>query len=125
MRDLVNEQQCRSLVRERSLGMCEIRVKDVCRGMAESMHHRNKVSQGGLWLPSNIADACGHGTIGCHGFVEANPATARRRGLWLFRGQSSLTTPVQAVFRGLTGIYLWDDEGSVTWLSSKAIERLR
>lgn len=119
----MTEQECRALVRERSGGMCEVRIPEVCRGMAESMHHRNKVSQGGKWTPANILDACGHGTIGCHGFIEANPATARSRGLWLSRGQEAAATPFYGVFRGMLAWYLHDDEGSVTWLSSKATRR--
>lgn len=111
-------------MRERSGGMCEVRIKSVCRGPGESRHHRNKASQGGLWLPSNILHVCGHGTAGCHGWVEANPASARRRGLWLFRGQAPAETAVQLVFRGLSGTYLLDDEGSITWLSSQALSRL-
>lgn len=104
--------------------MCEVRIKDVCRGQGESMHHRNKAGQGGLWTPSNILHTCGDGTRGCHGWIEANPASARRKGLWLFRGQAPFATPVQAVFRGMPGAYLLDDEGSLTWLSSVAQRRL-
>lgn len=120
----MNEHDCRSLVRERSGGMCEVRIRDVCRGQGESMHHRNKAGQGGLWTPANILHACGDGTRGCHGWIEANPATARRRGLWLYRGQNPVHSPVQAVFRGMPGTYLLDDEGSLTWLSSAALRRL-
>lgn len=121
---LLSEGACRTLVRERSGGMCEMRIKNVCRGPGESMHHRNKAGQGGLWVPSNIVHACGNGTMGCHGWVEANPATARRRGLWLYRGVKPSDAPVQLVFRGMPGTYLLDDEGSLTWLSSVALARL-
>lgn len=120
----MSEQETRALVRERSGGMCEVRVKDVCRGQGESMHHRNKSGQGGLWTPANILHTCGDGTRGCHGWIEAHPALARRRGLWLFRGQVPHSSPVQAVFRGMPGTYLLDDEGSLTWLSSAAQRRL-
>lgn len=119
----MNETECRALVRERSGGMCEMRIKDVCRGPGESMHHRNKVGQGGLWTPSNIVHACGDGTRGCHGWVEANPASAKKRGLWLYRGQNPLQTPAMLVFRGMPGTYLLDDDGSLTWLSSRALSR--
>lgn len=120
----MNEATCRTLMRERSGGMCELRIKDVCRGPGESAHHRNKASQGGLWTPANIVHACGNGVLGCHGWVEANPATARRRGLWLYRGQKPSDTPAQLVFRGMPGTYLLDDDGSLTWLSSVALARL-
>lgn len=121
----MNEKDCRILVRERSGGMCEVRQKDVCRGQGESMHHRNKAGQGGEWQPSNILHVCGDGTRGCHGWIEANPASARRRGLWLFRGQNPATTPCTIIFRGLSGAYLLDDHGSIHWLSSRALEYLR
>lgn len=122
----MNEAQCRGIVRERSGGMCEVRVTapGVCRGQGESMHHRRKVSQGGKWVPANIVHACGDGTVGCHGFLEANPAAARRRGLWLFAGQTPVSTPAQIVFRGMPGTYLLDDEGSITWLGTLALDRL-
>jgi len=121
----LSEADCTTLVTERSGGMCEVRISGICRGPGESRHHRNKASQGGLWMPSNVIHACGSGTTGCHGWIEANPATARRRGLWLFRGQLPAEAPVMLVFRGLSGAYLLDDEGSIKWLSSRAVERLR
>lgn len=111
-------------MRERSGGMCEARIKGVCRGPGESGHHRNKQGQGGLWTPANVVHVCGSGTTGCHGWVEANPATSRRRGLWLFRGQVPHETPVQLTFRGLSGTYLLDDDGNITWLSTRALSRL-
>lgn len=98
-----------------------MRLDDICRGPGESMHHRNKVSQGGLWMPSNILHVCGHGTIGCHGFIEANPASSRRKGLWLYRGQDPSRTPAIMVFRGLRATYMLDDLGSITWLSERAL----
>lgn len=121
----MTEAHCRTLVRERSGGMCEARIKGVCRGPGESMHHRNKAGQGGLWTPANILHVCGHGTVGCHGYIEANPASSRRKGLWLFRGQDPAKTPVQIVFRGMQGTYQPHDDGSLTWMSSQAIEQSR
>jgi hypothetical protein len=120
----VTEAECRTLVRERSGGMCEARVKDVCKGPGMSMHHRNKAGQGGAWTPANILHLCGDGTTGCHGWIEANPASSRRKGLWLYRGQNPASSPALIVFRGMTGTYLLDDEGSITWLSSRALQRM-
>lgn len=120
---MMSEATCRALVSERSGGMCEMRWEG-CRGVGESMHHRRKRSQGGAWTPANILHACGDGTTGCHGFTEANPVSAKRRGIWLYASQHPLLTPVQMVFRGLTGPYLLDDEGSVQWLSKRALERI-
>lgn len=123
----MSEQSCRGQVAERSGGFCEVRftATGICRGMGESMHHRRKRSQGGEWVPSNILHVCGHGTIGCHGYIEANPATARRLGLWLFAGQEPSTTPVKLQFRGITGWFILDDTGSLRWLSQRALELIR
>lgn len=103
--------------------MCEVRWPDVCRGVGESVHHRRKRSQGGTWAVSNLLHVCGDGTRGCHGYIEANPVAAKRRGQWLFHSQHSLLTPVQMTFRGITGPFLLDDEGSVKWLSRLGLER--
>ena len=109
------------------MGLCEVRldINGVCRGVAESDHHRRKRSQGGLWLPSNIVDVCGHGTIGCHGFLEANPATARRLGLWLYAGSNAIKTPCNISWRGIKGWYLLHDDGSLTWLSEQGLARFK
>lgn len=45
-----------------------------------TLHHRKKKSQGGPWDPSNCVMLCGHGTTGCHGWVEHNPDDAEREG---------------------------------------------
>lgn len=123
----MNESLCRKVVAERSGGFCEIRIQRpaVCLGLATSKHHRRKVSQGGLWVPSNILDACGDGTRGCHGWVESEPTKARGLGLWLYAGGHPLVTPVFMTFRGQTDWYLLDDEGSIQWLSRRALERIR
>lgn len=89
------------------------------------MHHRRKRSQGGLWVPPNVVHVCGDGTVGCHGFIEANPATARKHRLWLYAGMDPRTTPALMVWRGQRGWYLLDDEGSLQWLSETALARLR
>lgn len=120
----MNESQCRLMVAERSGGLCEVRIEipGVCRGVAESDHHRKKRSHGGVWTPENIVDACGHGTTGCHGWIEANPASARKRGLWLFAGQEPQLTPVRLTFRGITSWWLLDGLGNITWLSRRGLE---
>lgn len=123
----ISEGRCRAVVSERSQGLCEARldVPGVCRGVAESKHHRRHVSQGGLWQPSNVVDICGHGTIGCHGYLEHNPATGRRLGLYLFTGSLPASTPARLSFRGMTGWYLLADDGCITWLSTEALARLK
>lgn len=44
------------------------------------MHHRKKRSQGGPWSLDNIVHVCGHGTVGCHGWIEHNPNAAHFEG---------------------------------------------
>ena len=65
----MNERKCRQIVADRSEGFCE----RCCRNGALTMHHRLKRSHGGLWTPENIVALCGHGTAGCHGWVEHYP----------------------------------------------------
>lgn len=125
----MSEAQCRKLVAERSGGFCEARLDGknsfACQGVGQSMHHRRKVSQGGKWTPSNIVHVCGNGTMGCHGYIEANPAMARRWHLWLYAGQPPAATPARLCFRGLTSWYLLDDEGGIAWLSKDQLAALR
>lgn len=110
----MNETSCRTLVAARSLGLCEIRIPGVCTGQAASKHHRRKVSQGGRWTAANVLDACGDGTTGCHGWVEAHPDAAREFGLWLFAGEEPQVTPVFCTYCGQPGWYRLGDDGSVT-----------
>ena len=70
------EQQCKSMVFARAVGRCE----RCGAGFQLSYHHRKKRSQGGEWDCSNIVLLCGHGTAGCHGFVEHNPNKAEAEG---------------------------------------------
>lgn len=125
----MNENKCRIVVSERSSGFCEARLVGQhayrCLGMAQTMHHRRKRSQGGEWRPSNILHVCGDGTRGCHGYIEANPAMARKYGLWLFAGQHPVSSPAKVAFRGTSAWYLLDDEGNMTWLSRDALARLK
>ncbi|WNN95721.1 HNH endonuclease [Mycobacterium phage Dulcita] len=72
----MNERQCRAEVLERCGGLCE----RCGRGGPVTMHHRKKRGQGGPWEPWNIVALCGHGTTGCHGWVEANPLAAHATG---------------------------------------------
>lgn len=125
----MSEATCRALVAERSSGLCEVRApgKDAlaCRGVQESVHHRRKQSQGGPWSAGNCIGACGHGTMGCHGYIEANPVWARRNGLWLYAGQHWLLTPARLSWRGIASWYMLDDEGSITYLSRTAFDKVR
>ena len=70
------EARARELVAARAGGRCEI-----CRGPApRTFSHRKPTSLGGLWAPSNGLRACGSGTTGCHGWIEANPVWAEFAG---------------------------------------------
>lgn len=80
----MNEQQCRHIVYERAERLCE----RCCRNGSLSVHHRKKRSQGGLWTPDNCVLLCGHGTKGCHGWVEHNPTFAHAEG-WHVKGWQS------------------------------------
>lgn len=71
----MSEQACRALVNSRAGGRCER-----CGGIGQSYHHRLKRSQGGEWDCSNIVLVCGHGTKGCHGWIEDHPDAAERDG---------------------------------------------
>lgn len=64
-----SEKKSRAIVKQRSGGICELRIPEVCLGLAHSMHHRRKRSQGGPWSPSNMIHTCGDGTRGCHGLI--------------------------------------------------------
>lgn len=72
----MNEKRCREIVLHRSDGFCE----RCCRNGTLTMHHRKKRGQGGLWVPENIVAVCGHGTSGCHGWIEHHPDSAAAEG---------------------------------------------
>lgn len=111
----MSEAQCRTIVRGRSGGVCEIQIPGVCTGQAQSCHHRRKRSHTGMWVPSNILDACGDGTRGCHGWVESHPEQAQERGLWLIGSESPQFTPVVISWRGIIDWYILTDSGGLKW----------
>lgn len=108
-----NETRCRAVVNQRSLGLCEIRIPNVCLGRGDSIHHRFK--PGRIWLPANCVKACGDGTRGCHGWVEHHPAEANERGLWLYPGQIPLETSLIIAWRGIIDWYYLDNRGGIRW----------
>ncbi len=104
----MNERECRRIVRLRSEGDCEVRIKGFCLGRATNFQHRKNRSQGGLWLPSNGLDVCGSGTTGCHGWIHANPEKAYASG-WSVK---STKDPATTWFRHpMYGRVMPDDEG--------------
>lgn len=99
--ECVNEKKCRLIVAERSEGFCE----RCCRSDRRlTMHHRKKRGQGGLWTPENIVALCGHGTVGCHGWVEHFPDAAAVRGWHVRPWQNPAEAPV--LWRGSDWVLL-------------------
>lgn len=94
------------------MGRCEVHIPGVCRGAMASVHHRAKKGQGGSWSPANLLAACGDGTLGCHGYIEANPTWAREEGLWIFTGDGA-PDQISAHIRwqNMRGWFVLDDEG--------------
>lgn len=68
------------------------------------MHHRKKRSQGGQWDPINIVALCGHGTAGCHGWVEHNPNKAADQGWHVRPWRDPADIPV--LYHGKTWAHL-------------------
>lgn len=107
------ETRTRKVVNARSGGLCEVRIPAVCTGIGASMHHRKK--PGRVWSPSNVLHACGDGTTGCHGWIEANPTAAHDRGLWLMGAEDSLIMPAVICWRGITDWFRLTDTGGISW----------
>ncbi|QSM04673.1 hypothetical protein PROPHIGD54-2_73 [Mycobacterium phage prophiGD54-2] len=86
----MTERQCRIEVLRRSGGLCER-----CGiGGGLSMHHRKKRSQGGPWSLDNIVHVCGHGTVGCHGWIEHNPNAAHSEGYHVRPWEEPASIPI-------------------------------
>jgi hypothetical protein len=77
----------RAEVANRSGGLCELGLDDICRVKADCFHHRLRRSHGGPDTPDNLLHLC---NAGCHAFVHANPELAYMRG-WLLRSTDDLT----------------------------------
>lgn len=104
----MNERKCRKLVYGRSEQLCD----RCCRGSGSlTVHHRKKRSQGGLWTPDNCVLLCGHGTAGCHGWVEHNPDAACAEGFHVRPWQQPSQIPV--LWRGNQWIYLLENGESL------------
>ena len=63
------------------------------------MHHRKKRSQGGDWSPENIVAVCGHGTTGCHGWIEHNPEAAAHEGFHVRPWEDPAEVKIFQVYR--------------------------
>lgn len=90
------------LVLERAQYACEVRgcmVGDR-RGVDWSIHHRLPRRMGGTKRPEvnqppALIVACGSGTTGCHGWIEARRAEAYDMGLLLHAGDDPAQVPVE------------------------------
>lgn len=82
----------RAQVMHRALGACEIE-SPACERTAPEWHHRQS-RRGGVHSPDNGLAACRP----CHGWVHANPATARANGWTVSLWVDPATVP--AVVRG-------------------------
>jgi hypothetical protein len=76
-----------------------------------SRHHRKFKSRRGGDEVSNAVLLCGSGTTGCHGWVHANPVSARMLGLALASGEDPRLVPVKHAVHGLVWL---DDAGNVS-----------
>jgi predicted transcriptional regulator len=74
--------RARKAVRERSGGLCEVRLAVICTGRGQHVHHRLMRSQGGTHDLDNLLDTC----LPCHSHVHANPGWAQSHGFLLHRG---------------------------------------
>lgn len=86
----------------RALAACERCGRGLMRnrrGFEWSAHHREARGMGGssdaaLGAASNGLVLCGHGTSGCHGWVESNRSAAVFDGLLVGAGESAADVPV-------------------------------
>jgi hypothetical protein len=98
----------------RSGGCCELRIPGVCLGAPRSrkgalpgalgtapwsLHHRQPRGMGGasrraVHNLSTLVVACGHGTAGCHGWVEHHRAEGRARRLLVPQGIDATAEPL-------------------------------
>ena len=86
----------------RAFGSCERCGRSLVRagrGWGWSAHHRQPRGMGGtsnsdLGKATNGLILCGHGTAGCHGWVESNRREAVLAGLIVPSGESPAVVPV-------------------------------
>lgn len=89
--------EVRDAVLARSGGRCEVGATDACRARGRrldsaegaSQHHRLPGRMGGskrtaVHAAANLLQVCGHGTAGCHGWIESHRTAALAAG-WLLR----------------------------------------
>lgn len=67
-----------------------------------NIHHRTPRGMGGTKDKASISLAnlltlCGHGTAGCHGYIESHRAEAVENGYIVLRGTDPATVPVKTL----------------------------
>jgi hypothetical protein len=112
---LIAEDRGRAIVKERADGRCEAAIDYVCYGSHDTTHHRLKKGQGGSWAPSNLLGVCGDGTVGCHGYIEANPSWAMEEGLWVRSTSNPRDVSVHMRWANQKSWWFLDDEGLLHW----------
>ena len=82
-----------------------------CGRGAQSWHHRVPEGRGGPTDRFNCVPLCGHGTIGCHGWVEHH-RTEATAGFLLIPGsfERGLYVGPDFVYRARYNGEVWDDE---------------
>ncbi|RAV17542.1 HNH endonuclease [Mycobacterium colombiense] len=96
------EKECRRTIAERAQGFCERCGR--CGPL--TLHHRKKKGQGGAWDPTNCVLVDGHGTTGCHGWIESHPNAAEAEGFHVRPWRDPAEIPI--LYRGEWG-YLTAD----------------
>jgi hypothetical protein len=91
------EARTRRVVNLRSGGDEKAGLCERCGKHGTTIHHRKKRSQGGPWSSANCVALCGHGTAGCHGWVEANPLAAHVEGFYVRSYEDETTRQVLTV----------------------------
>lgn len=76
---LVELDAAKEQVRQRSGGICEALIAEVCQTRAAHVHHRKPRSKGGSNALSNLLHTC----RACHEHIHAHPLTSRERGFIL------------------------------------------
>lgn len=93
------ERECRDITVARAASALDLLACERCGQVtACTLHHRIKRShlpRARLWLPSNCVMLCGHGTAGCHGWVEHNPNAAEAEGFHVRPWNTPSDVPVQ------------------------------
>jgi hypothetical protein len=107
-----DERTARQLLRARSLGLCEIRLDDICTGRATDWSHRESKGVGGKWRAANGLDACRQ----CHRHITEHPALAYEHG-WFVRSHQDPADVLVLIHNATTGHdwVLLDDNGDLAF----------